>query len=73
MKKGYCSGFQKFVVSLGKGDGRAAPQRQQLWRRKGGTPVARWVLEEERKEDSRKRKSLKYFPAGQLLGIQRHC
>jgi hypothetical protein len=37
------------------------------------TPVARRVLEEERKEDSRKRESFKYFPAGRLLGIQRHC
>jgi hypothetical protein len=31
--------------------------------------VARWVLEEERKEDSRKRESFKYFAAGQLLVI----
>jgi hypothetical protein len=37
------------------------------------TPVARRVLEEERKEDSRKRESFKYFPAGRLLDIQRHC
>jgi hypothetical protein len=36
-------------------------------------PVARRVLEEERKEDSRRRESFKYFPAGRLLGIQRHC
>ena len=73
MKKGYCSGFQKFVVSPGKGDGQGCPTATTTVAAEGGTPVARWVLEEETKEDSRKRESLKYFAADQLLGIQRHC
>ena len=67
-------GFQKFVVSR-------RPYRAWVSNliatttMQGGkcTPVARRVLGEERKKDSRKRKSFKYFPAGRLLGVQRHC